>query len=207
MMEHIKIKVGADPFPPYQYYLSDGCIAGTDYERVISIFEKAGIDAEVSILNWDIAYAMLENKELDAAFQVQDTPERKARFHFSELLRHAVTEVVTSNPRLKIDSYHEIEEKGLLLGVIEGYTNGEEIDKLSASQKKTYKNTDELLLAISRGEVDLGIFDKGVKEYLLSRNGIDNIYSIESMTFLRPLYVVFNDPEVRDTFNQAMRSV
>jgi ABC-type amino acid transport substrate-binding protein len=205
-MESNRIRVGADPFPPYQYYLPDGTIAGQDYEKITTLFQQVGLTADVVIKDWEAVISELDKGELEAAFQVQDTPERKKRFYFSDLFRNAVTEVVTSNPELKINSYGEIETLGLSLGVIEGYTNGAEIDALKEEIKKTYPNAESLLTAISRGEVDLGVFDRGVKEYIMANNHLDNIYAIESMTFIRPLYVIFNNADLRDTFNIALRA-
>lgn len=204
-MKPTRIKVGADPFPPYQYYLPDGSISGQDYEAVISLFQRVGLVADVVIKDWEVILSELDQGELDAAFQVQDTPDRKKRFYFSDLFRDAITEVVTSNPELKINRYGEIEELGLSLGVIEGYTNGAEIDALKEDVKKTYPNAKELLMAISEGEVDLGVYDQGVKEYIMANNNIDNIYAIESMTFIRPLYVIFNNADLRDSFNIALQ--
>ncbi|MGS0764594.1 substrate-binding periplasmic protein [Syntrophomonas curvata] len=205
-MEPNRIRVGADPFPPYQYYLPDGTITGQDYEKITTLFQGIGLTADVVIKDWEVILSELDKGELEAAFQVQDTPERKKRFYFSDLFRNAVTEVVTSHPALKINSYGEIEESGLSLGVIEGYTNGAEIDALKGEIKKTYPNAEALLTAISRDEVDLGVFDRGVKEYIMANNRLDNIYAIESMTYIRPLYVIFNNADLRDTFNIALRA-
>ena len=44
-----KIKVCADPFPPYQYVDKDGSIKGKDYELVVSRLRAAGYDPEVCI--------------------------------------------------------------------------------------------------------------------------------------------------------------
>lgn len=205
MKSHI-IKIGADPFPPYQYYLPDGTIAGYDYERISMLFQRIGLTADVIIKDWEVVLSELEKGELEAAFQVQDTPERKQRFHFSKLFRNAVTEVVTSNPELKINDYGEIEKSGLRLGVIEGYTNGAEIDALKEEFKIPYPNAASLLTAISKGEADLGVFDRGVKEYIMANHRINNIYAIEPMTFIRPLYVIFNNKNMRDQFDIALQA-
>jgi len=199
------VKVGADLFPPYQYFTADGNVNGIDYEKVFSIFSKAGYKIDVVIdESWSVIQEMFDQGKLDAAFQVQPTPERLQKYLFSDKLRDAVTEVVTSNKDLKIESYPQIEELNLKLGVIAGYTNGPEIDALDESVKFPYSNAVDLLFAVSRGEVDLAVYDKGVKEYLMEENGITNIVSIESMTFTRPLHVIFNDPVLRDEFNAAM---
>lgn len=199
------LRVGADFFPPYQYYDEAGKGIGIDCDKVRRVLEIMGCEMELFIgQEWSEVQERYDSRELDAAFQVQPTPERLAKFNFSDLLREAATELVSSDPNLSIDSYGEIEEKGLKLGVLSGYTNGPDIDAISDTCKMEFPNSEELLKNISAGVVDLGVFDQGVKKYLMEKNGITNIYALENMTFTRPLHVIFNDASLRDEFNAAM---
>lgn len=200
------LRVGADPFPPYQYINEDGVLRGHDYELVRDAFASAGYEIEVALDDWPKIEAAVRNGELDAAFQVQRTPEREALYAFSDLLRLAATEVITSNPYLRnLTSFDEIATRHLIIGVMDNYAYGQEIDELGASCKRTYANQSDLLWAISRGEVDVGIFDQGVKIYLMQREGIDNLLTVGELTFERPLYVVFTDPALRYAFNNGLR--
>jgi len=201
------IRVGADPFPPYQYYVEDGSVRGIDFDTVSRAFAAIGREIKVELYDFPIVEKMLRGGEMQAAFQVQPTPEREKIYHFSQLLREAATELVTAKEGVDIQEYREIETKGLTLGVLEGYTNGPDIDALSADCKKVYPDNQTLLLAISAGEVDLGVFDRGVKQYLMEQNGITNIRPIEAMTFVRPLYVVFMDKDLRDEFDRGLAAI
>jgi len=203
-MEKRIVKVGADPFPPYQYIQDDGTPAGSDYECVKKLFAAMGYEIELTIKEWSEIQGMVDSKELDAAFQVQETPERAKKYKFSALFRNAETQVVTSDPELRIDSLSQIAAKNLTIGLIQGYVNGDEIDSLPAENKKLYSGTRTLLLGISKGEVDIGVFDKGVKEYLMADAGIENIYAIDNLTFVRPLSVIFHNTALRDEFNKAL---
>ncbi len=198
------IKVGADPFPPYQYLKADGTLAGSDYERVCRLFQKIGCDICVTLDEWSEVQNKMEQGLLDAAFQVQFTPERGERFAFSNLFRYAETQMITARPDLTVDSYTEIPQRGLTLGLIEGYVNGDVIDSLPETVKRYYAGNLSLLQAIHAGEVDLGIFDKGVKEYLMEQHGMTGLFVIDAMTYQRPLHVIFNDPVLRDAFNTAL---
>ncbi len=115
-----------------------------------------------------------------------------------------MTEVVSGDPLLQISSYHELEKRNLTLGLIEGYTNGAEIDHIKERYKKPYLSAVALLRGISRREVDLGVFDQGVKNYLMEEHGIGGIYAIKAMTYLRPLHVIFQSAQLRDEFDRAM---
>ncbi len=202
-----KILIGADPFPPYQYIDENGALQGLDYETVRAAFAAAEIDIEVELHDWPIVDAKLKEGYFQAAFQVQPTEERLKLYQFSNLLRNAATELVSSQKELHLSSYSEIPSKNLRLGVLEGYTNGPDIDALPNENKKYYADAAALLQAISKEEVDLGVFDQGVKQYLANSLGISNVYAVKGMTFTRPLHVVFHDKELCSRFNEGLASL
>jgi polar amino acid transport system substrate-binding protein len=204
MQEENIVRVGADPFPPYQYYGEDGKLAGSDYETVKSVFETMGVNARFVLDEWNAVEGMMDRYEMDAAYQVQKTPEREKRYCFSHLLRNAETQVVTNDPALFLNTYDEIAQKGLKLGVIQGYTNGSDIDALPDHIKTAYPDSAALLKGIAGFKVDVGVMDKGVKTYLMQKMGIANIWTLENLMFVRPLFVMFNDKSLRDAFNRAM---
>ncbi len=196
------INIGADPFPPYQYYDEDGNLKGSDYENIKNKFENMGYEVNIVLDEWKIIEDNVVNKKLDAAFQVQYTKERESKYFFSNLFRNAITEVVTGRPEIKLNSHKEIEENKLTLGVIANYTYGDDIDNIDSSLKVSYKDQTELLKAINDKVVDLGIFDKGVKEYILEKEEFSNIHSIKALEFIRPLYVVFSNESLRNEWNE-----
>ena len=198
------ILVGADPFPPYQYYDDCGKIQGSDFERVLQAFHRAGYEIKVILEEWFKIEEALTNQKIDAAFQVQCTSERAKRYYFSNLLRDAVTEVVTGHNNLDLKSYREIIDQQLSVGVITNYAYGKDIDNIDVSLKRSFNSQQELLKAINDQVVDIGVFDKGVKEYIAQKEGFNNIFSIKNLEFNRPLYVVFNSESLRDEFNEGM---
>lgn len=201
------LTVGADPFPPYQYYNENHDVKGSDYETVKKVFNYAGYKIKVILNEWKKIEDLVINKKIDAAFQVQYTIEREKKYFFSDLFRNAVTEVVTGNKSLDLKSYFEIEEKKLSIGVINNYTYGDDIDKIDSSLKKSFGEQAELLKAINDRIVDIGIFDKGVKEYLIKKEGFNNIFSIKNLEFIRPLYVIFSSKKLRDSFNKSLKNL
>lgn len=201
------LHIGADPFPPYQYYDENGIVHGIDCDTVTAAFEKAGYKIDIELMDWGNVQKKFDEGEFQAVFQVQPNPERLGKYYFSDLLRNAATELVSSQIGLLLQDYQDISVQNLKLGVLQGYANGPEIDALPADAKKEYPDNVSLLRAISTGEVDLGVYDCGVKTYLMEREGITNIYPIEAMTYTRPLYVAFRDPILRDEFNTALSSI
>ena len=74
------LRVGADPFPPYQYYDESGVVRGIDSDTVTAAFEEAGYKIEIELMDWSDVQKKFDNGELHAIFQVQPDPERLAKY-------------------------------------------------------------------------------------------------------------------------------
>lgn len=198
-----KLKVCADPFPPYQYIDETGRMRGSDYEMVMDRLHRAGYEPEMCIAPWNEIYPDFEAGKQDVLFQAQDSPERLEKFYLSELLRYAETEVVTiKSDLLKIEDYAELEH--YKVGVIADFANGPEIDSLPDFCKVKYAGAKEVLKGILHGEIDCGVCDKGVKEFLIQlMDNPPDFYSIQKLTYQRPLYVMFRNKKHRDDFDAA----
>ena len=195
------LSVCADPFPPYQYISSEGRIEGLDYEAVRHFLSVAGYEAEFRIAPWDEISRAFEEKKFDIIFQVQDTPERLEKYFLSGKLRDAVTEVIAADEhKKKLTEYSQLED--YMLGVIKGFANGEAVDALPDSCKCEYEDTESLLKALEYGQIDYAVCDRGVRQYLRPNAA----YGVsDDLTYLRPLYVMFHDRDIRDSFNKAMQ--
>lgn len=195
-----KIKVCADFFPPYQYIDEDGKVKGWDYELIADRLRRAGYEPQMWIGPWDDIYEAFERGDQEVLFQAQDSPERLEKFYLSKLLRYAVTEVVTMHQdMLTLERHSQLQD--YKVGVIKGFANGPEIDELSDECKVQFDGTKEILEGIYSGEIDCGVCDQGVKEYLLS--GKNDLYPIEKLTYKRSLYVMFRKKKHRDAFDAA----
>ncbi|GHV04320.1 hypothetical protein AGMMS50229_05450 [Campylobacterota bacterium] len=199
-----KLTIGADPFPPYQYIDSTGVLRGSDLLIVQTAGEKAGFEIELIIDDWAVVWKRFELGELDAVFQLPKTPEREKLYLFSKLLRNANTEVITGDPSIEISALSEIETHKYTLGLIEGIAYGADADALNADRKIFFSNNEKLLKAISDRQVTFGIFDQGVKQFLMDKLSINNIRVISALTFIRPLFIAFRNAEIRDRFDRYL---
>jgi hypothetical protein len=195
--------VGADPFPPYQFYNELGVLEGLDYKLVKEIINKMGATADFILDDWSIIEKKLLDKEIDIAFQVQKTPEREKIYYFSNLFRNAITTIIsTSN-----DDLQSIEEMKLLntkLAVIRGYKYGDLIDQLPEELKVCCHDQLEQVEFVSQNKVNFAVVDLGVYEYQIQDRDDRGIKILRHLDFTRPLYVVFNNPSVRDEFNKYL---
>jgi len=204
--------IGADPYPPYQYIDEDGKLKGLDYEVIRDIIDKMGYDAVFVIKEWSIIEELLSSKKLDVVFQVTKTPEREKRYYFSEKLRDAVEVIVTSKNSIPSfanmkDFIDHLTSNNLKLGVMKGYHYGEPVDSIPDENKIPHTSTQEILDSVVSGKVDFGIIDLGILKYHIKRNRekYANIKVLENLKVTRPLYVVFNDPSLRDEFNRYLK--
>ncbi|MDL2253048.1 transporter substrate-binding domain-containing protein [Ruminococcaceae bacterium OttesenSCG-928-I18] len=188
----MKIKLTADPFAPYQYYDDSGNITGLDYELVRRAFEVTGHETSVSIMDWPLAEQAVLSGQAHGAFQVQPTAERMGLYHFSRLLRDAVTEIVSTRSDLTLNAYQDLPGQCGTLGVIKDYCYGQFIDELDEIQKVPYENHEELLRAVYENQVDSAVIDRGVRIFTAAKLGIDNLSSYPALDFIRPLHVIFN---------------
>jgi hypothetical protein len=67
-----------------------------------------------------------------------------------------------------------------------------------------YQNNEDLLVAIGKQEVHFGIFDRGVKQFLIEKLSVKNIRAINALTFIRPLFIAFHDKEIKDAFDKQL---
>lgn len=196
--------IGADPFPPYQYIDEDGNIKGSDYDIVNNVVKKLKLKAEYIIDEWSIIERKLNQNEIDAAFQVQKTPEREKRYFFSNKLRDATTSIIAAKYDTQSNNFEELLEDGSKLAVINNYKYGDVIDNISQDKKITFLDLEKLIKAVDNEEVEYGVVDLGVYNYINKDETYENVKLVDGLDFNRPLFVVFNDQELRDKFNQYL---
>jgi polar amino acid transport system substrate-binding protein len=199
-----RLKIGADPFPPYQYHDADGVLQGSDYQKIKDAGARAGFELDFIIKDWNLIEQEFSQKMLDGVFQLPKTPEREKQYLFSKLLRNGVTEVVTAHPGTGISSINDIGASGYKLGVVNGISYGAEVSALGAGCKVPYPDNETLLAAIEKQEVGFGILDKGVKEFLVEQLSAKNIRAIEALTFVRPLFMAFHEKDIKEAFDKHL---
>jgi ABC-type amino acid transport substrate-binding protein len=198
-----KYLVGADPFPPYQFYNEIGVLEGSDYRHVEEIITKTGAITEYILDDWSKIEKKLINKEIDIAFQVQKTPEREKLYYFSTLFRNAITTIISFTDE-DIKSVEDIVLLDKKLAVIKGYKYGDVIDLLPERIKVFCKDQQEQVECVQKNKVDYAVVDLGVFEYQAQKSNFEGIKILRHLDFSRPLYVVFNNPSIRDEFNRFL---
>jgi ABC-type amino acid transport substrate-binding protein len=198
-----KYLVGADPFPPYQFYNEIGVLDGSDYRLVDGIINKMEATVEYIVDDWSKIEKKLIDKEIDIAFQVQKTPEREKLYYFSTLFRNAITTIISFTDG-DIKSVEEIDLLDKKLAVIKGYKYGDVIDLLPERIKVFCNDQQEQVEFVVQNKADFAVVDLGVLEYQAQKKDLKGVKILRHLDFSRPLYVVFNNSSVRDEFNRYL---
>ena len=201
------LRVGADPFPPYQYIDEEGNLSGSDYETICKVIQKMGYSADVILREWSDVEELMDAGEIDLAFQVQKTEERLSKWHFSDKLRDSTTVIISLDADSKV-SVNCLADSGEKIGVIRGYKYGDFIDSLDEHNKLACKSLEEILDCILGGRIKYGVADLGVFQYMQKGNSqYSKIKIVKDTSFNRPLYVVFNDSKICSQFNVALKTL
>jgi ABC-type amino acid transport substrate-binding protein len=204
------VKLATYIFNPYQFPNSDNKIVGMDYDIVKKSFEIAGYDVDLLVCdNQKVIDTIVETGEVDGAFQFQETLERLERFIFSNLYRRSELEAIAIRDKFVIANYGEIVSKGLMIGLHKDYSYENCIDVIPEELKIYYENFDMMLKDLNDGKLDLCVVEKRVKDYLVKKLELNNVYTLEKLRLTRLFCTMFNKSKsiIRDDFNLGLKKL
>ena len=127
-----ELKVGWDPWEPYQYADADGSVRGLDVEIANQLAEDAGCTIRYVRGEWGQMLSQLRTGELDMLLAGTVLPERESYAHFSEPYREETFAVFVrgdSLAELRDLDIMEMAAAGHKVGITEGYFYGEQINE------------------------------------------------------------------------------
>jgi polar amino acid transport system substrate-binding protein len=207
-----RVRMVADPYPPYQYE-EGGQVRGADQELIAAAFRFHGMATETRLLPWKQCLQWMQSGKADGIFQILPNPEREKLFLFSDRLRTERTALFRPSagrlPGSAGGAADRVPFRGQRLGVLEGYSYGPEADRLPAIQKAEYQSQEALLQALAAGEVGLALMDAGLAAYLVKRLGVRGIEPVPGYEIARPLHAAFrrDRPDIVELFNSGLEAV
>lgn len=107
------LKIGTEgTYPPFTYHDASGKLVGFDVEIGREIAKRVGVKAEFVEGKWDGLIAGLDAKRYDAVInQVSITPERKAKFDFSEPYISSKAVLIVNSNNTAIKSFDDLKGK------------------------------------------------------------------------------------------------
>ena len=133
-----RIRVGWEPWEPYQFKDSNGNFAGLDLEIVRAALEEAGCKVDFMRIAWQRLMASIEYGSMDAAMGASKSPEREKYAYFSTPYRNeSYAFFVRKNDKNKhkITKLDDLVEKNLMFGIVTGYFYGEQFNEAMKNPK------------------------------------------------------------------------
>ncbi|MDD2697990.1 MAG: transporter substrate-binding domain-containing protein [Arcobacteraceae bacterium] len=145
-----------------------------DFMKLVA--SKIGIEVEfVSGYDWATYLEMLKTNKLDAMLNIAKTDNRERYFSFTTPYFDSMDSVFVRKENLKLKSLKDFE--GKRLAVVKGFYEEETIKRYYPRIKViTYPNTLSSIRAVLFNEVDGLVDSYSVVSYLLSKEGINDIY-------------------------------
>jgi polar amino acid transport system substrate-binding protein len=128
-----ELRVGWEPYLPYQFAAEDGEVTGADIVLMRELARAIGCEVAFAELPWARQLLELEQGTLDVAMSASWTPERAAYAHFSVPYRRGEMAIFVRRgtaSEYQLSALSEIPDIGFRLGVILGYYYGPEFEKL-----------------------------------------------------------------------------
>lgn len=106
-------KIGTEgTYPPFTYHEASGHLAGFDVDIGREIAKRLGVKAEFIEGQWDGLIAGLDAKRYDVVInEVSITPERKAKYDFSDPYIVSKAVLIVSNKNTTITSFADLKGK------------------------------------------------------------------------------------------------
>lgn len=176
-----KLRVGWDPWEPYQYESADGSMQGLDVEIIRQIAVDAGCELDFIRGNWGELLGRLREGEIHVLMAATPTEERRAFAHFSPSYRSESFALYTRAADVGAFAplgLAELIAQGRRIAVTDGYYYGEAATQLILGEQTGAAFVSAPLVELNYtrlvdGEVDALLDDPFVAAAVLRRKGLD----------------------------------
>jgi polar amino acid transport system substrate-binding protein len=190
--DEFKLKVLTEDYAPFNY-LDNGQLKGSSADLVSRIMSDLGVEGTIEVLQWDEAYARLQNESDAALFTTDRTPERNSLFKWAgpiARIDYAFFALATSSLVINdLDAAKAV--NGIAL--VNGYSAQELLESYGFQNLVICQNLEDVLLKLFNNEVDLIIEARHAVQLTLQNMGhayseLKNAYVLQSYLS----YIAFN---------------
>ncbi|MEC9359170.1 MAG: transporter substrate-binding domain-containing protein [Pseudomonadota bacterium] len=177
--EPCKLKVGWDPWEPYQYETADGQIAGLDVELARELADTAGCSLNFVQGNWADHLAAIKTGDIDLLLAATPNSQREPFAIFSEPYRDENMAMFVRSDKLEElgdQSLAELVAKGKRVAVTDGYFYGPEVAEMMTADDTAGAFVRSRIVEagyarLVDGQVDVLLDDPVVAASVLRRKG------------------------------------
>ncbi len=188
-----KITVVYTDWFPYTWQ-ENGQASGFEIETFKAIMKIMNMEAEFVNYPWQRCLFSLKEGKADALISLLKTPEREQFTHFPEnhiSISRTVLFTAADKDIKFTGSYEEL--KGLLIGVIAGFSYGDAFDKAAYLTKDEARDAEMLIGKVLKARNDLAAENQAVVSASARKMGVsDKIRFLEPPIHTQKLYVGFS---------------
>lgn len=168
-------------FAPYSFQNQNNEIKGIEVDIIKRMCEIAGISYTIVFYPFPRALASVQNSEIDALFNFYKNDERLKIFTYSDpILENPLVLFVKKGSSVKFTGKMD-DLKGLLVGVMRGYTYSKEFDDAKASNVFRVEEADtheQNFKKLVTGKIDVYPVEKNVGLWTAKGLGLTNEFTI-----------------------------
>jgi two-component system sensor histidine kinase EvgS len=162
-------------FPPFQYADEQGNSIGISVDILSLLEKKLGYKFKKAIYsNWKTILQAGINKDVDVILEIQETPERRKYFFFTEpfiSIPHVIFMRNEASDHIKVEDL-----ESLSVGVVDNYAIQEHLENMYPELSLIpLKNDLECLLQLSAKKIDAVITQQGYGVHIIHSKIIPNI--------------------------------
>mgnify|MGYP000229219900 CR=1 FL=1 len=135
-----ELKMGWEPWEPYQFLNKDKQLTGLDIELIGAVVKEMGCKIQFKQKPWKRLLVEAKNGSMDIVAGASKTEERQKWAYFTDIYREETRVLFTLNGTSKQYPFKLLKDfigTGFIIGVNRGAFNGDEFDQLM--QKKDFK--------------------------------------------------------------------
>lgn len=199
--------VSGEAYPPFIWKDETGKPVGITVQILQLLEKKLDISFEIELLPFSKALEKLQTGQAEMINFIFKTPEREKVFLFSNPVMNLESRVYFRK-FLNIKSFSNLTPH--LIGITEGDANEVLIrQKNSSLTFKYYKNSEELILAVKSGNVDVFVMDDLPAQYFLIREQIFHEFSSLAPVSIQQVYFAFpmNRSDLVNLVNRGLSQI
>ena len=201
-------KVGTEgTFPPFTYHDASGKLVGFDVDIAREIAKRIGVKAEFVEGRWDGLVAGLDANRYDAVInQVSITPERKAKYDFSEPYIAPKIVLIVNKNNTEIHTFPDLKGKKTALTLTSSFA--QDARKLGADVVGT-DGFDQSIALVIQGRADATI-NSNLSFLDFKKHEPDapvKVVAEKTNAEQEAVLIRKNNPELREEINNAIEKI
>lgn len=159
-------------YEPYDFF-RDGKALGYSIDLLEAILKDTGLKIEYKTKPWNLLLEDLDNGKIDLVHTVLKTKNREKKYKYSTGYSSLIRNYIIRKNSTDINSIDEL--FGKKVGVSRGWSEENFFNQYPKIEKKYYKNIQDKLSALSRGEIDAIINSSNVVQYYIKKYNYNNL--------------------------------